>query len=121
MKNYLFVFFAIVVVATGTSCQNTANVKNITMKTAQDSLSYALGVNIGQSMKQQKLTDINADMMSDVIKAILNGDTALKMNNEQAMSCINGYMNNKKQIESEQAINEGRKFHEEKGKQAGVI
>jgi FKBP-type peptidyl-prolyl cis-trans isomerase FklB len=120
MKNYFFVFIALVVVATGTSCQNTANVKTISIKTSQDSLSYALGVNIGQSMKQQNLTDINADMMANVIDAILKGDTALTMNNEQAMTFINGYMTNKRKIDADKAVEEGKHYHEEKGKQAGV-
>ena len=38
------------------------------MKSASDSLSYAIGYNIGQSFKEQEITDVNTEMMAVVIQ-----------------------------------------------------
>jgi len=104
------------------SCKNTKNIQDVTMENASDSLSYALGINIGESMKQQKLTEVNTEIMAAVIKAILTDDTAsLKMNNDSALACINTYMMKKRDEEANKTKEEGIKFLEENGKKAGVI
>ncbi len=108
--------FAVVI----TSCKET-KIQNVTMKNTADSLSYAIGINIGQSFKEQKITDINTDMMADVIHAIITEDTVgLKLTDSTALAFLNTYM--KKKAEAETAIKkeEGTKWLEEMAKKPGV-
>lgn len=122
MRNLFFAAVTLAVLITGSSCesQNSAKLKNITLKTSQDSLSYALGVNIGQSMKQQNLTDVNVDMMAKIISAILSGDTSLQMTNDQSMACINQFMVQQRKAEGDKNMEEGKEFLADNAKKEGV-
>lgn len=103
------------------SCENTKKIQDVKVENASDSLSYALGVNIGESMKQQKLTEVNTEIMAAAIQAVLNDDTtALIMRGDSALMCINKYMMKKRDEEALKAKEEGMKYMEENGKKAGV-
>lgn len=104
------------------SCENTKKIQDVKVENASDSLSYALGVNIGESMKQQKLTEVNTEIMAAAIQAVLNDDTtALIMRGDSALMCINKYMMKKRDEEALKTKEEGIKFLEENGKKPGVI
>lgn len=104
------------------SCENTKKIQDVKVENASDSLSYALGVNIGESMKQQKLTEVNTEIMAAAIQAVLNDDTtALIMRGDSALTCINKYMMKKRDEEALKTKEEGIKFLEENGKKPGVI
>jgi FKBP-type peptidyl-prolyl cis-trans isomerase FklB len=63
----------------------------LTLKTTQDTLSYAIGLSVANFYKQQEITDINTAF---VLKAIndVNRKNPLLINEQQANSCISGYM-----------------------------
>ena len=69
------------------------------LKTLQDSLSYAIGLSVADFYKRQNITNINTAL---VIRAIndVNRNTQLQMNEQQAQSCIYSYM---KKNEAEKA------------------
>lgn len=99
-----------------TSCKET-KIQNVKMENASDSLSYAIGVNIGQSFKEQEILDVNTEVMAAVIKAILNGDTtALKMNDSSSLAFLNNYMRKKQELKIETDKQAGLKFLEENAK-----
>lgn len=103
------------------SCKET-KIQNVKMENAADSLSYAIGVNIGQSFKQQEITEVNTELMANVIKAILNGDTlGLKMNDSSSMAFLNTYMRKKQEMEMEKSKVEGEKWLEDNAKKPGVV
>lgn len=103
------------------SCENTKKIQDVKVENASDSLSYALGVNIGESMKQQKLTEVNTEIMAAAIQAVLNDDTtALIMRGDSALVVINKYMMKKRDEEAQKTKEEGIKFLEENGKKPGV-
>ncbi|HRF77318.1 MAG TPA: FKBP-type peptidyl-prolyl cis-trans isomerase N-terminal domain-containing protein, partial [Chitinophagales bacterium] len=103
------------------SCKET-KIQNVKMENSADSLSYAIGVNIGQSFKQQEITEVNTELMATVIKAILNGDTiGLKMNDSSSMAFLNTYMRKKQEMEMEKDKEEGKKWLEENAKKSGVV
>jgi FKBP-type peptidyl-prolyl cis-trans isomerase FklB len=103
------------------SCKET-KIQNVKMENSADSLSYAIGVNIGQSFKQQEITEVNTELMATVIKAILNGDTVgLKMNDSSSMAFLNTYMRKKQEMEMEKDKEEGKKWLEENAKKPGIV
>lgn len=102
------------------SCEGT-KVQNVKLENAADSLSYAIGVNIGESFKEQKLTEVDAEIMAAVINAIINNDTAgMKMTSDQSITFIQGYMSKKQEMEAQKTIEEGKKLLEENAKRSGV-
>ena len=58
---------------------------------SQDSLSYSLGVNIAQSMKQQGMTNVNTVMLANGLDAVLKGKP-LMMTEAQCQQIMMGYM-----------------------------
>ena len=55
----------------------------VTMKNAVDSFSYAAGMNIAQSMKQQGVPSVNGELFKKAMEDVYNGKTTL-MNEEQS-------------------------------------
>lgn len=112
---------AVMIAVLVTSCNET-KIQNITMKNSSDSLSYAIGFNIGQSFKEQKITEINTEMMAAVINAIISGDTsALKMNDSSSIAFLNSYMQKKQEADQLAAKAEGQKWLDDNGKKPGVV
>lgn len=121
MKKISVLPVAVLIAVMVTSCKET-KVQDITMKSASDSLSYAIGYNIGQSFKEQKITDVNTEMMAVVIKAIITGDTLnLKMNDSSSIAFLNSYMRKKQEAEDMAAKQEGIDWLKENGKKPGVM
>ncbi len=95
--------------------------------TTLDSVSYGIGVSIGENMKKDGLTDMNVDLISRGISEALKGEkTALTM--EQVQACISAYMGEKQKVKDQEAkakagvnLEKGKKFLEENGKRKGVV
>lgn len=92
-----------------------------------DKLSYALGLGIGQQLKQMGLKDsLKIEDFAQSITDVLN-DNELKISNSEAQTLVNSYfqeMEEKMQKEAaekgKQALEEGRVFLENNGKRAEV-
>lgn len=92
-----------------------------------DKLSYALGLGIGQQLKQMGLKDsLKIEDFAQSITDVLN-DNELKVSNAEAQTLVNSYfqeMEEKMQKENaekgKQALEEGRVFLENNGKRAEV-
>jgi len=111
-------FFALLLSTTQYAQQKTE------LKTKKDSLSYSIGVNIGQSFKMQSL-DMNVDLVSAGMRDALSGKT--KLTEEQVMGCLTTFqqeMTAKQQAEAKIAgaknKEEGEKFLAENAKKEGV-
>lgn len=63
----------------------------VSLKTAQDSLSYAIGVSIANSLKQQNMTNINTVILMRAMNDVNKGNKTL-LNDQQAQACIFGTM-----------------------------
>lgn len=70
------------------SCQNSAQ-ENVDLKTRKDSVSYAIGFNIGQSFKTQKI-EADPAIMAAAMNDVLNGKET-KLTEEQAQQCWMSY------------------------------
>ena len=79
------------------------------LKTENDSLSYAVGVLWGQNIKQQGLTDINGDVLSQAISKVLSGEeTTLDL--QASNQIVRDFMNKEKAAEGNKNKAEGTAF-----------
>src|SRR5579872_1911008 len=63
----------------------------VTLKTTEDSLSYAIGLSVANFYKQQNITNINTALVTRAINDV-NKKTKLLMDEEQANKCIVNFM-----------------------------
>jgi len=120
MYKYGIIAAACLIFAGLASCSD-ANIQNVKLENSQDSLSYAIGVNIGESFKSQNITEVDAALMAVVIDAIIKDDTAnLKMDATAAMTFIQSYMTKKQDAEDAAELEKGNKWLEENAKKSGV-
>jgi len=106
------------------SCQNNAQeVKEL--KTHKDSVSYAIGLNIGQNFKMQFI-DIDPLVLAAAINDVLQEKEGL-MSEEQAQQVMMDYQTElmakqeeERQIQGEKSKTEGEEFLEKNKKKEGV-
>jgi len=79
----------------------------------QDSLSYAAGVNIGETLKKQGLKDVDIQILQKALTESLKGGKLL-IDNQAAEKMINTYS-------TEQKMKEGRDFLADNKKKTGVV
>jgi FKBP-type peptidyl-prolyl cis-trans isomerase FklB len=108
--------------ATLISCSQTETkeAKSMELKTENDSLSYALGLDIANNLKQAKLDSINVEIMADAMAAVFTGGET-KMDPQSAGATIQAFMQKEAKKASAGVIAEGEKFLEENSKKEGVI
>lgn len=89
------------------------------LKTANDSLSYAVGVIWGQNMIQQGMNDVNVDQVAAAIKALMeNKETAFDI--KTANDIVKNYITAKKEAAKTKNLEEGREFLAENAKRPEV-
>jgi FKBP-type peptidyl-prolyl cis-trans isomerase FklB len=89
--------------------------KEVVLNNEIDSVSYSLGVNIGENVNTQ-FKDIKIENFLSGMKEVINGKEP-KINNDQALMIIQNYFAKKQSAMSEEKIDEGRIFLEENGKE----
>lgn len=100
------------------SCKSKPKETNLT--TQHDSLSYALGVNVASSIKQENLDSlINSDLFIQGFNAVLSNANPA-MTSEQAMKVVQSYFVKKQQNEMKKLQEESEKFLAENAKKEGV-
>src|SRR5437762_1473925 len=122
----IFLFAALFITVANLVAQNnsvttkSATVKPASiLKTLNDSVSYVVGFSIGNSCKQQGLTNLNSMFLSKAINDVLTGKKQL-LNNETANIIMNQYMNTQQEEKAKAAIDEGNKFLAQNKLRAGV-
>ncbi|MAT54926.1 MAG: peptidylprolyl isomerase [Saprospirales bacterium] len=89
------------------------------LKTANDSLSYAVGVIWGQNMIQQGMNDVNVDQVAAAIKALMEKkETAFDI--KTANDIVKNYITAKKEAAKTKNLEEGREFLAENAKRPEV-
>jgi FKBP-type peptidyl-prolyl cis-trans isomerase FklB len=115
MKNIITLSSIILFIA----CKTEKPKESVNLITELDSVSYSLGVNIGENIKKQ-FEDINLDNFEAAIKDVLEKELEPKITDNQAQAIINSYFSKKQQKQSESVIEEGINFLRENGKREGV-
>jgi FKBP-type peptidyl-prolyl cis-trans isomerase FklB len=93
--------------------------KKIKLKSHQDSLSYALGVSVAETIKKSGITGYNAEIVMAAVKAQLEGKAIMDASGANKM-----YQDETKRINDEkqkQAKKAGQDFLAENGKKPGVM
>ena len=114
MKNVIIISSLLAVVA----CKPEAP-KEVKLENELDSVSYSLGVNIGENINKQ-FEEYSLDNFIAGMKGVLNNEEDPKISGEQATAIIQGYFTKKQGQESESMIEEGRKFLETNASKEGV-
>ena len=114
MKNVIIISSLLAVVA----CK-TETPKEVKLENELDSVSYSLGVNIGENINKQ-FEEYSLDNFIAGMKGVLNNEEDPKISGEQATAIIQGYFTKKQGQESESMIEEGRKFLETNASKEGV-
>ena len=84
-----------------------------------DSLSYAIGVNIGSAMKSQGLDSINVNTLGKAIQSALAGDSLL-INDMTANAFLSDYFQNRQRRAAEENKKAGEQFLAENKAKTGV-
>ncbi|MGE0638091.1 MAG: FKBP-type peptidyl-prolyl cis-trans isomerase [Bacteroidia bacterium] len=103
------------------SCKN--ETKDLSLNTKEDSLSYALGVNIGTSIQGDRIdTLIEVNKLISGLKAALDtGEVEIKMNADEAINFLQEYFMALKNKELDAVKMKGSTFLAENGKREGVV
>jgi FKBP-type peptidyl-prolyl cis-trans isomerase len=90
------------------------------IKTEIDSVSYALGINMSESLKRLEVSDFNILAIAKGIQDGLDNKEGA-MTNEDAINILNSYFTELQQKKAIINLEEGKRFLEENAKQEGVI
>ena len=115
LKKILIVLLLAVLVASTVSAADK-------FKSKQEEVGYAIGMNIGTSMRMQKL-DIDADQLAAGIKAAFKGDktTLSEAEMQQILTAFQQEIQQSQMSKAAAAVEEGKKFLAENGKKSGVV
>lgn len=120
------VFAATAIVAMGISATSCDSHKSASLKTAADSVSYAIGVSTGAGYRENLKTlpgeEANVDdLIAGFIQAIKGDSAALRMTPQAAQAYIQTYFMEASARDAEKTKEEGEKFLEENKTKPGVI
>jgi FKBP-type peptidyl-prolyl cis-trans isomerase FklB len=123
VKKMLFVFL-LTPLCTGLLAQPTsktpAGAPKPLLKSEIDSVSYAIGQNIGQNLKAQSLGNVNTAVLMRALNDALQGKKPL-MNEQACGMAINQYMASQKSAKSKANAQAGAKFLAANKSKPGVV
>jgi FKBP-type peptidyl-prolyl cis-trans isomerase FklB len=90
------------------------------LKTQKDSVSYSLGVLIGQNLKKQGLTDLDPALFTTAMKDALAGNPT-KLDPTAANKCVMDVTTKQKELGSKKTIDEGRAYLAKNAERKGVV
>ncbi len=98
---------------------NAQKVKDIKLKTHNDSLSYAFGISIAENLKSQKIENINPQAIGRAFQDFYNNKS--KINKDDANEIIQKHFEKEEAKKYQATIDEGKKFLAENAKKDGVV
>lgn len=102
------------------SCQKGAGTTDeVSLTNSTDSLSYALGVSIGENIKRSGFEELNYNAIAKAIESVYSGNATMTV--EDAGTYINEVMMAKESAKAEEAKAAGQKFLTENAQKEGVI
>jgi len=120
MKIKQFILPSIVIAMMAVSCNAQDKKKSdASIKSLKDSISYSLGVSIGNNFKTNSLDSVDFDLMAKAMKDVFAGKTAISQ--EDADKAIQNFMQQKEKVKGEENLKKGQAFLEENKKKAGVV
>ena len=117
IKNLLFFIIGATIILSSCGQTITGNVK---LNSDLDTLSYNLGVDIGNSLKNISINELNYDAFVNGLTDVLE-EKDLKVNEEDIKPFINKYITKIREEKSTKNLEEGIAFLEENKKKEGII
>lgn len=108
-----------VCVAIATFFINSLTIEAQNKMTEMDSLSYSIGILMGQNLKQQGFDTINSVSMADAINDVMKGNS-LKVPIDEAQALVQNYAKKKAEEKSAIARGGGEKFLADNGARSEV-
>ncbi len=99
------------------NAQNKKN-ENIKMSSTIDSVSYGLGVAIGNNLKNSGFDSVKIEIMAQALKEVFEGKATMKQ--EDADRIIQGYMSEKEKAKGADNLKKGQDFLEANKSKEGV-
>jgi FKBP-type peptidyl-prolyl cis-trans isomerase len=99
---------------------NSKKIGKVDLKTKSDSVSYAIGVNMGHNIKNSKIEDLNILAVANGLSDVKEGKKDI-MTPEKSIEIIQKYIAGLQKAIGEKNLAEGKKFLEENAKKDGVI
>ena len=96
------------------------NLSGVSVKTDADSMSYALGIDIANSIKRNDMQDIDVMVMAKGIEEAMTEKEGV-MTHEEAIAFINTYMTKERERIGAENLEAGKKFLEENATKEGVV
>jgi len=115
MKKF-FITVILLAVFTGINAQK---VKDVKLKTNNDSISYAFGISIADNLEKQKVENLNPLAIGRAFMDYYSKET--KMNVENANEIIQKHFDDQEAENHKETIQEGKKFLKENSQKEGVI
>ena len=94
-------------------------VKDVKLKTANDSISYAFGVSIADNLRNQQIENLNPLALARAFFDIYNNSSKIKV--EDANTIIQTYFESQESKKFEENILKSKKFHKENAAKEGVV
>ena len=91
----------------------------VVLKTAQDSLSYAIGLSLANFYKQQGITNINTALVIRAVNDVRNNKPQL--NDQQAQGCISNFIQKSQSEKASGNVKIGQEFLAANKKKPGVV
>jgi len=99
---------------------NSKKIGKADIKTESDSLSYAIGVNMGYNLKNSKIDEFNVLAVANGIMDVKEGKKDV-MTSEKSIQIIQKFLAKNQEKVGLKNLEEGRKFLEENGKKEGIV
>ena len=98
---------------------NAQKVKDIKMKTSEDSLSYAFGISIANNLETQKVANLNPQAIGRSFQDYYSKEAKISV--EDANKLIQNYFEKQEADKHKEIVEEGKKFLSENAKKEGVV
>jgi FKBP-type peptidyl-prolyl cis-trans isomerase len=126
MKLRSFIYVSALVLTVGAAgCQNSGKKGEVTLKSKNDSVSYALGILMGEGNKQQMKSAPGVDKLNkEIILAgfsqAFSGDS-LQMKQDKASEAVQKFFGDMQKVESDKSLKEGEDFLAKNKDKSGVV
>ena len=112
--------FVIILLIVGISYSSNAQRKKDRLVDQSDSLSYAIGISVANSLKSQQIPDLKLEKIYQAINDVM-GKKQTKMSNDESQKFIQTYMMNLSEKQKKDNLEKANKFLEENKKGDGVV
>jgi len=117
-KNFLSLI--VITAVSFLSCNGQKKSPGVKPSNRIDSVSYGIGVSIGNNLGKDGLENVNLEVMKEAMRAAINKDSLL-MDQQQAGMIIQSFVAEAKKKKGDEALAKEKTYFEENAKKPGVI